>query len=85
MVERWWQEAEAHQVLPLDDRFGERFAENAARVHGDRTHYEFWAGMGHLPTDAAPDVRDGTMAVVADPSGAVLVLQQYSTQIGALK
>jgi predicted enzyme related to lactoylglutathione lyase len=40
---------------------------------------------GTILVDAAPDVREGTMAVVADPSGAVLVLQQYSTQIGALK
>ncbi|MEZ5166660.1 MAG: hypothetical protein R2695_09250 [Acidimicrobiales bacterium] len=66
MIERWWAEADAHQVLPLDDRFGERFAENAARVHGDRTHYEFWAGMGHLPTDVAPDVRSRSYRIVAE-------------------
>ncbi len=66
MIERWWKEAEAHQVLPLDDRFGERFAQNAARVHGERTHYEFWAGMGHLPTDVAPDVRSRSYRIVAD-------------------
>jgi arylsulfatase len=66
MIERWWQEAEAHQVLPLDDRFGERFAENAARVHGDRTHYEFWAGMGHLASDVAPDVRSRSYRIVAE-------------------
>ena len=66
MIDRWWQEAEAHQVLPLDDRFGERFAENAARVHGERTHYEFWAGMGHLPTDVAPDVRSRSYRIVAE-------------------
>ena len=66
MIERWWQEAEAHQVLPLDDRFGERFAENAARVHGARTHYEFWAGMGHLASDVAPDVRSRSYRIVAE-------------------
>ncbi len=66
MIERWWQEAEAHQVLPLDDRFGERFAQNAARVHGDRTHYEFWAGMGHLASDVAPDVRSRSYRIVAE-------------------
>ncbi|MDW3216783.1 MAG: sulfatase-like hydrolase/transferase [Ilumatobacteraceae bacterium] len=66
MIERWWQEAEAHQVLPLDDRFGERFAENAARVHGERTHYEFWAGMGHLASDVAPDVRSRSYRIVAE-------------------
>ena len=66
MIERWWQEAEAHQVLPLDDRFGERFAENAARVHGARTHYEFWAGMGHLASDVAPDVRSRSYRITAE-------------------
>ena len=66
MIERWWVEAEAHQVLPLDDRFGERFAENAARVHGARTHYEFWKGMGHLASDVAPDVRSRSYRIVAE-------------------
>jgi len=66
MIERWWAEAEAHQVLPLDDRFGERFAENAARVHGARAHYEFWAGMGHLASDVAPDVRSRSYRIVAE-------------------
>lgn len=66
MIERWWAEAEANQVLPLDDRFGDRFAENAARVHGHRTHYEFWAGMGHLASDVAPDVRSRSYRITAE-------------------
>jgi len=66
MIDRWWAEAEAHQVLPLDDRFGERFAENAERIHGSRTHYEFWAGMGHLASDVAPDVRSRSYRIVAE-------------------
>lgn len=53
----WWGEAERHQVLPLDERFGARFAENARRVQGARSQFVFHAGMGHLPTDVAPDVR----------------------------
>ncbi|UFZ04925.1 arylsulfatase [Bradyrhizobium ontarionense] len=57
LVRLWWEQAEAHQVLPLDDRFGPRFAENAARFHGARTRFVFHAGMGHVPTDVAPDVR----------------------------
>lgn len=66
MVERWWEEAARHQVLPLDDRFGERFAENAARFHGGRTRYVFEAGMGHLPSDVAPDVRSRSYTITAD-------------------
>ena len=47
----WWSEAEKHNVLPLDDRFGARFAENAARFQGARNNFTFHAGMGHVPTD----------------------------------
>jgi arylsulfatase len=65
LPQRGWRAAEAHQVLPLDDRFGERFAENAERFHRGRTNYTFWAGMGHLPTDVAPDLRSRSYTVTA--------------------
>lgn len=65
MIERWWAEAEANQVLPLDDRFGERFAENAARHVGDRRNYVFWRGVGHVPTDVAPDLRSRSYRITA--------------------
>jgi hypothetical protein len=31
LVKLWWEEAEKHKVLPLDDRFRERFVVNANR------------------------------------------------------
>jgi predicted enzyme related to lactoylglutathione lyase len=34
---------------------------------------------GKVILPASPDLRDGTIAVVTDPSGAVLVLQKWST------
>jgi arylsulfatase len=78
MIKLWWSEAERHQVLPLDDRFGPRFAENAARFHGARHHFTFHAGMGHVPTDVAPDVRSRSYAIEAqveiDAGGAEGVL-----------
>jgi arylsulfatase A-like enzyme len=69
----WWQLAERHQVLPLDDRFGPRFAENARRYHGPRSSFVFHRGMGHVPTDVAPDVRARAYTIEADvqlPAGA---------------
>ena len=66
MIKTWWSEAEKHQVLPLDDRFGPRFAENAARFQGARTRFVFHAGMGHVPTDVAPDVRSRSYTIEAD-------------------
>ncbi len=62
---RWWAEAEAYKVLPLDDRFAARFAENAERHRGGRTHYTFWNGMGHLPSDVAPDLRSRSYTITA--------------------
>src|SRR5262249_2955821 len=63
MIALWWSEAERHNVLPLDDRFGPRFAENAARFHGARRHFTFHAGMGHVPTDVAPDGRSRSYTI----------------------
>ncbi|HEV7411299.1 MAG TPA: arylsulfatase [Bradyrhizobium sp.] len=65
MVKTWWSEAEKHNVLPLDDRFGPRFAENAARFQGARNYFTFHAGMGHVPTDVAPDVRSRNYTIEA--------------------
>ena len=66
LIDLWWKEAEAHNVLPLDDRFQARFADNAKRFHGPRNKFVFHAGMGHVPTDVAPDVRSRTYTIEAD-------------------
>jgi arylsulfatase len=65
LIKIWWDEAEKHNVLPLDDRFGPRFAENAARFQGARSNFVFHAGMGHVPTDVAPDVRSRNYVIEA--------------------
>ena len=65
LIARWWQEAEKYQVLPLDDRFAERFAENAERHRGERTTYTFWRGMGHVPSEVAPDLRSRSYRIDA--------------------
>jgi arylsulfatase A-like enzyme len=69
LVDLWWKEAEAHQVLPLDDRFAPRFAENAERFGARRDRFVFHAGMGHLPTDVAPDVRSRSYRIEAEVAG----------------
>ncbi|HEY1879126.1 MAG TPA: arylsulfatase [Caulobacteraceae bacterium] len=78
LIEDWWAEARACKVLPLDDRFAPRFAENAARFHGPRRRFVLHAGMGHLPTDVAPDVRSRSYDIEAEatipPEGAEGVL-----------
>jgi arylsulfatase len=66
LVDTWWLEARRCQVLPLDDRFAARFADNAHRVQGARHRFVMHAGMGHLPTDVAPDVRSRGYLIEAD-------------------
>jgi arylsulfatase len=66
MVDEWWRQAERCKVLPLDDRFAPRFLENVKRFHGARKRFVFHAGMGHLPTDVAPDVRSRSYTIEAD-------------------
>jgi arylsulfatase A-like enzyme len=65
LIADWWVQAERCKVLPLDDRFAPRFAENATRFHGPRKAFAFHAGMGHLPTDVAPDVRSRSFVIEA--------------------
>ncbi len=66
MVDEWWKEARAHKVLPLDDRFQHRFGDNAKRFHGPRKKFVFHAGMGHVPTNVAPDVRNRSYTIEAE-------------------
>ena len=66
MIARWWARRSDAQVLPLDDRLSPRFAESAARVQGQRRTFVFHAGMGHLPTDVAPDLRSRSYLIEAD-------------------
>ena len=85
LVARWWAEAEHNQVLPLDDRFAARFAENGRRVQGERTQFVMHAGMGHLPTDVAPDVRgrgyliEAEVVLAAAPGQGVLIAHGDAT------
>ncbi len=65
LVADWWVQAEASHVLPLDDRFGPRFAENALRNQGGRKQFVFYPAMGHLPTDLSPDVRSRSYQIEA--------------------
>jgi arylsulfatase len=55
LIAEWWRQAQAHKVLPLDDRF-----------HGPGKAFVFHRGMGHLPTDVAPDVRSRAFVIEAE-------------------
>jgi arylsulfatase A-like enzyme len=64
LVERWWAEAGAYDVLPLDDREYERVAANvAARA---RTRYVYYPDMARIDRLSAPDVGDRSYSIVAE-------------------
>ncbi len=55
LIERWWQEAERHGVLPLDDRtlglFGARFRPNSP--HPEDRRYVYRPPMSPMPSQAS--------------------------------
>jgi arylsulfatase len=64
LVDRWWTEAGAHQVLPLDDREYERVAE-AVRARA-RSRYVYYPGMARIDRLSAPEVTDRSWSLAAD-------------------
>ena len=53
MIERWWQEAERHQVLPLDNRpFSELVFQRTPSVPA-RARYTYWPGRAPVPESVA--------------------------------
>ncbi|HEY8080997.1 MAG TPA: arylsulfatase [Acidimicrobiales bacterium] len=58
LVALWWREADAHGVLPLDDRtvelFGAKFGEHA--VHRLDRHYTYRPPVSPLPSQAGPAI-----------------------------
>ena len=61
----WWGEAERTRCCRSTTASRPRFAENAARA-GRAQQFVFHAGMGHVPTDVAPDVRSRSYPIEAD-------------------
>lgn len=55
LVALWWREAQAHGVLPLDDRgielFAPRFRDGS--VHRGDRHYTYWPPLSVIPPQAA--------------------------------
>jgi arylsulfatase A-like enzyme len=82
MVRRWWEEAEAHGVLPLDDRtielFAARFADDS--VHNPERHYTYRPPISPLPAQAGPALGgrswdlDATIEREADDEGVLFAI-----------
>ena len=89
LIELWWQEAEAHGVLPLDDRtielFGTRFRDRSP--HPVSRHYTYRPPMTPLPGQVAPALggRSWELTATIDrPAGANGVLYASGTENSGL-
>jgi arylsulfatase A-like enzyme len=64
LVDRWWAEAGAFDVLPLDDREYERVAANAESWA--RSLYIYYPGMARIDRLSAPYITDRSWSLTAD-------------------
>jgi arylsulfatase len=65
LVEVWWREARAHQVLPLDNRPMAALM-SPRRPADPRKRYVVWPNGGPVPETVAVNVRNRTHAVAAE-------------------
>ncbi len=84
LVAMWWQEAEEHGVLPLDDRtielFGARFRDRSP--HRADRHYTYRPPVSPLPSQVGPAIGGRSWdldAVIDRPAGAGGVLYATGT------
>jgi arylsulfatase A-like enzyme len=66
MVGTWYVEAGKYQVLPVDGRGVQRFAEVRPQIAGPRTSYTYYPGTQAIPTNAAAVVLNRPHAITAD-------------------
>jgi arylsulfatase len=69
MVERWWQEAERNQVLPLDNRPFAEFVFNRPSAVPERATYVYWPGTGMVSEEAAVNTRSRDHLITAHVDG----------------
>jgi arylsulfatase len=66
MIDRWWAEAERHQVLPLDARPISELVLDRPGAVPPRSTYRYRRGMSMVPEAVAADVRNRSHTVTAD-------------------
>ena len=67
LIDAWWSEAEANDVLPLDDRTMELFATPARPgTPRNRDAYVYYPPISHIPIDATPPLGGRAWTVTCD-------------------
>src|SRR5262249_22567361 len=63
----WWSEAAKYNVLPLDDRVGERIDPTIRpSLTKGRTKFTYYPGMKRIPEGSAPQTRNRSFRITAD-------------------
>ena len=65
MIGTWYVEAGRYQVLPVDGRGVQRFAEERPQLAKDRTSYVYYPGTQTIPTNAAVRLLNRTHSITA--------------------
>ncbi|MGB1504968.1 MAG: arylsulfatase [Acidimicrobiales bacterium] len=66
LIDLWWREAEAHNVLPLDDRGRERFIDpQRPSASEDRDVYRYYPGTRPIPNPSLPRILNCEHALTA--------------------
>jgi arylsulfatase len=66
MIAQWYVEAGKYNVLPVDGRGVERFAEPRPQLAEPRTKYVYYPGTQPIPSDAAVKVLNRPHSITAD-------------------
>jgi arylsulfatase A-like enzyme len=74
MIGMWYVEAGKYNVMPVDGRGVQRFAELRPQIAGERSSYTFYHGTQAVPPNAGPSILNRTHTITAEveipPGGA---------------
>jgi arylsulfatase len=66
MIGMWYVEAGKYNVMPVDGRGVQRFAEQRPQLTKDRTSYTFYRGTQAVPPNAGPQILNRTHSITAE-------------------
>jgi arylsulfatase A-like enzyme len=66
LIGMWYVEAGKYNVMPVDGRGVQRFAEERPQITTDRTSYTFYHGTQAVPSNAGPAILNRTHSITAD-------------------
>jgi arylsulfatase len=66
MIAQWYVEAGKYNVLPVDGRGQQRFADERPQIAADRSSYTFYPGTQEVPVNAAARIINRPHSITAD-------------------